>query len=115
MRLSIESFEPEEYLLFVGISDKGKILDQEICRQFFHLRAATGKSVEISERISERLNQNLMILKKEHLEHSSEMNNGYFIQEIEKMDRWSGRNWSRSGPGPGNHFCLTAYPFPCSP
>ncbi|RPI00911.1 MAG: DEAD/DEAH box helicase [Calditrichaeota bacterium] len=89
MRLSIESFEPEEYLLFVGISDKGKILDQEICRQFFHLRAATGKPVEISERISERLDQNLMILKKEHLEHSSEMNNGYFIQEIEKMDRWS--------------------------
>ena len=87
-RLIIETIEPEEYLILTGITDKGKELDQELLENFFLLHAAVGNSVELTPTTTklESLTQSRVQL---HLRQSADMNNRYFVQEIEKLDRWS--------------------------
>lgn len=88
-RLVIQSIDPEEYLILAGITDKGKPLDAEILEDFFLLRGAVSKSVEPSPSVLTRLESITLAHVQSHLKESAELNNRYFIQEVEKLDRWS--------------------------
>jgi superfamily II DNA or RNA helicase len=87
--LVIESFEAEEYLLIGGIDDKGKLMDQELCDNFFLLRGAVGKALELDEGIKTVLDKEIQSQVNEHVKRSTELNNGYFIKECDTLDRWA--------------------------
>jgi len=88
-RLVIESFETEEYLLLGGVDHKGKAMDEELCDKFFLLRGAVGKGLELPGEIQQQLDDELDKQVREYIQKSTELNNGYFIAECDKLDRWA--------------------------
>ncbi len=87
--LHIQSFEKEDYLLFAGFTDKGKLLDPELCESFFSLRAAAAPLANVPEPVHQRLQQTIEHAAAPQLQQSMEMNSEYFLQECEKLDRWA--------------------------
>ncbi|MDZ7370642.1 MAG: DEAD/DEAH box helicase [candidate division KSB1 bacterium] len=88
-RLVIESIETEEHLVAVGFTDKGKVIDAETLDQLFHLHATIRGSEEPSAKIARTLEGLTEASAATLLKSSAEKNNRYFIDEIEKLDRWS--------------------------
>jgi hypothetical protein len=87
-RLTIDSFDREEYLLFNALTDDGKSLDQETCEKLFHCEVVT----EPDELSTDQLGQ----LEKETERHaratvsrSLETNNKHFNEERERLERWA--------------------------
>jgi len=87
-RLTINSFDQEEYLLFNAVTDDGKTLDQETCEKLFNCEAVTAPA----ELTTEQLTQ----LEKETERHaratvsrSLETNNKHFGEERERLEKWA--------------------------
>jgi ERCC4-related helicase len=87
--LQINSFEKEDYLVFSGITDGGRELDQELCEKFFLLRGATSPIKQIDdkkcEKISSQIDKRIDAI--EGL--SQQINHKYFIEECDKLDQWA--------------------------
>lgn len=88
-RLEIHSFEPEEYLIFTGVTDRGKVLDQELCESFFQLRGAVAKRIELPAEQDKRLNAKTAEAVQTTVQRSAELNMTYFKDEIDKLNRWA--------------------------
>jgi len=88
-RLVIESFDREEYLILCGLTNDGKLLDQELCEKFFLLRGAVGKTLETPPDIEKLLQKETKDQVQAYVQQSTDLNNSYFIQECEKLDRWA--------------------------
>ncbi len=54
-RLTIDSFEQEDHLLFSAFTDSGKSLDQETCERMFHCSATYVPLDEVPESAKNRL------------------------------------------------------------
>lgn len=88
-KLTIDSFEREEYLLFNGFTDDGKQIDQEICEKLFQCK---GKVRKITSWPKEKHDQLLKDAKR-HAEAtislSLENNNKFFHEERERLEKWA--------------------------
>src|SRR6185437_665289 len=87
-RLTIESFDREEYLLFNAMTDDGKTLDQETCEKLFHCDATTAPAELFPVQLAQ--------LEKETERHaratvsrSLETNNKHFNEERERLEKWA--------------------------
>jgi hypothetical protein len=87
-RLTIESYEREEYLLFSGHDDSGAPLDQETMEKLFGL-SGTATSWAIPDRTTARLTEDAERHARATISRSLERNNAYFQAAREKLERWA--------------------------
>jgi hypothetical protein len=87
-KLSVESYELEEYLLFSGFTDEGKMLDQEACEKLFSCDASVVPS-SFNTVTSNRLTEECMRHASAMLSKSLESNNQYFNQARDRLEKWA--------------------------
>ncbi len=88
-KLTIESYEQEEYLLFSAFDEKGRTLDQEICEKLFNCKAHTEVNVTIPDAARQRLAAESERHVKATISRSLEQNNQHFNQAREKLEKWA--------------------------
>ncbi|MGH8191671.1 MAG: SNF2-related protein [Terriglobia bacterium] len=87
-KLSIQSLDTEEFLLFAGMTDGGEVLDEEICRKLLLLPAeVTGASDGAAPTEALVVLQGAEQAKKIKL--VEERNGKFFDEEVLKLDHWS--------------------------
>jgi hypothetical protein len=88
-RLVVETYEPEEYLLFSGFDDAGQTLESETIEKLFQC----GSRVEGDAAIPEAIAARLAAESKRHAEatisRSLESNSKHFQQAREKLEAWA--------------------------
>lgn len=86
---SLSSLEVEDHLVFAGVTDDGKVLDEAQCRRLFDLPGtAAGRAtppVLVETLLQERVAQR----RGELLEEMECKNSQWFDTEIDKLERWA--------------------------
>ena len=86
-KLTVDSFEKQEYLLFSALTDQGQSLDQETCEKLMATAATLQSSGELSQ--ASRLEQEAQRHAKATVAHALETNNAHFTEARDKLDRWA--------------------------
>lgn len=90
VRLTVTTFEAEDYVLLSGITDKGDSLDEDQCRRLFSLKAdVVNQSAEINSSTQEALSNLLRQKESEIFEDLTERNAAFFENEMLKLDAWA--------------------------
>jgi ERCC4-related helicase len=88
-RLTVHSFEMEEYLLFSAIDDNGRSVEHETCAKLFSLDAhALGRAVispEAERRLAAELEQHVRAT----VNRSLEANSRHFSAARERLEQWA--------------------------
>jgi len=91
-KLTVDSFEKQEYLLFSALTDAGQSLDQETCEKLM----ATPATLQVSGAANltdspqaARLQQEAKRHADATVAHALETNNAHFIEARDKLDRWA--------------------------
>ena len=87
-KLTVESFEREEFLLFSAFADAGQSLDQETCEKLFRCMAQTAPATATPE-AEDRLDREAKRHAQATIAGSLESNSQIFQQERERLDRWA--------------------------
>jgi hypothetical protein len=87
--LVIDSFEREEHLLFSGIDDNGKSLDQEILEKLFQCHAFSEPLPEAPSDIHGRLAAEAERHARATISRSLEQNNLHFQEARERLEKWA--------------------------
>lgn len=88
-RLTVTSFETEEYLLFSGTDEAGASLDQETCEKLFGIAATVRHLETLPGDIASRIEAGAKQAEKAALNRSLETNNEHFASAREKLERWA--------------------------
>lgn len=88
-RLSVDSYEHEEYLLFSGFTDDGAALDQETMEKLFLCGGRVVARSDIPEPQAQRLTAEAERHAKATLSRSLERNSRHFHEAREKLERWA--------------------------
>lgn len=88
-KLSVTTFETEEYLLFSGIDDNGRSIDQETFAKLFSVDAYVHPVELPQSLISDRLQAEADLHVKATLNRSLEANSKHFIAARERLERWA--------------------------
>lgn len=88
-KLTIDSFDREEHLLFSGFTDDGQTLDQEICDKLFQVEGEVLNTYDLSYNILERLIADNHQHAQSVIHRSSDQNNQYFKEEQAKLEKWA--------------------------
>lgn len=89
-KLTVDSFEKQEYLLFSAMSDKGQSLDQETCQKLMDTMAINEPdTVQMQSAASQRLQAEAKRHADATISHSLETNNQHFTEARDKLDRWA--------------------------
>ncbi len=88
-RLIIDSFEREEYLLFSGLDDEGRALDQETMEKMFHCEAKTEPLASVPSEVESRLAAEAERHVQATISRSLESNNRHFQEAREKLEKWA--------------------------
>jgi len=88
-RLVIDSFERDEYLLFSGIDDEGRALDQETMEKMFHCEAKAEPLASARADVESRLAAEAERHVQATISRSLEENNRHFQEAREKLERWA--------------------------
>jgi len=88
-RLTIESYEREEHLLFSGFTDDGAALDPETMEKLFQCGGCVTGTATIPDTVSQRLAAESERHAQATLSRSLEQNNKYFHEAREKLERWA--------------------------
>jgi predicted nucleic acid-binding Zn-ribbon protein len=88
-RLIVTSFETEEYLLFSGMDDAEKSLDQETCEKLFGIAASVHNLEILPGNVANRIEAGAKQAEKAALNRSLETNNSHFASAREKLERWA--------------------------
>ncbi len=87
--LVIDSFDKEEYLLFSGLTDEGRSLEQETCEKLFQCEAVVvGPTVPATD-IGAKLHQATLVRKDGEIHRSLDANNRLFREECDRIERWA--------------------------
>lgn len=86
--LEVETFEKENFLIFSGITEDGKILDDDICRRIFNIN-----NVKLGDCVTIENLKKLESIYAQQLERVIgkvlEKNNEFFDLEMEKLEKWA--------------------------
>ncbi|MEQ3636470.1 SNF2-related protein [Alcanivorax sp.] len=88
-RLTIESFETEEYLLFSGIDDDGRSLDNETCTKLFNVAAEDIGKIELPADVEKRVADELAQHQRATANRSLEANSQHFNAARERLEQWA--------------------------
>ena len=86
-KMTVESFETEDYLIFSAVTDKGEALDAEQCSRLFSIPAQVS---DLKNQITdEKLNSLYEQDKIKIIDDISERNSKNFETEMDKLDYWA--------------------------
>lgn len=89
-KLTVDSFEKQEYLLFSAMTDQGKSLDQETCQKLMETVATTSDDpAQIDQNVVQRLQAEADRHAEATIARSLETNNKHFIEARDRLDRWA--------------------------
>ena len=88
-RLTVESFDTEEYLLFSGVDDDGRSLDHETCAKLFNVDAATLDLDAIGQQTEKRLAAETEQHIRATVNRSLEANSQHFNVARERLEQWA--------------------------
>ena len=88
-KLKIDSIDTVEKLVFSAVADDGSTLDQQQCERLMLIPAAQGGIVSIDGSILDKIKQAEQSATTLHLEDAQRLNEEYFNDEQEKLDRWA--------------------------
>jgi hypothetical protein len=89
-KLTVDSFEKQEYLLFSAMTDQGKSLDQETCEKLMDTAASPAPdAVQLPSAIVQRLRAEAKRHADATVAHALETNNHHFTEARDKLDRWA--------------------------
>lgn len=88
-KVSIDSFENEEYLFFTGFLDDGTPLDEDTLTKLFRLNTIEKNVDSIDKTILERLIKDASLYGKKIIIQSEERNNQLLNDEIDKINKWA--------------------------
>ena len=90
VKLTIDSADSEDFLLFSAITDEGQMLEQEQVERMFSLPADVSDiSRSVSEENQRVLKENLDKSKSAIIDEISSRNAAFFDEEITKLDAWA--------------------------
>jgi adenine-specific DNA-methyltransferase len=85
-KLTVQSFDTEEFLIFAARADDGRTLDDETCRKLMLLPAVQEGPAKDAEPDLAALREAEV---KTRLQQVEERNGRFFDEEVLKLDRWS--------------------------
>ncbi len=88
-KLTIDSFEQEEYLLFSGFDNERHPIDQETCEKLFSCEGESGQIVTLPGLIAERLQAEAKQHAEAAIRLSLEQKSKYFNEAREKLEKWA--------------------------
>ena len=88
-RVTVDSYESEEFLLFSGFADEGQALDQETMEKLFLCAGSVGTEVVIASATESRLSREAERHAAATLSRSLEANSRHFHEAREKLERWA--------------------------
>jgi superfamily II DNA or RNA helicase len=88
-KLAVTTFETEEYLLFSGIDDNGRSIDQEACAKLFSVGAGVYSIDMPAHSIADRLQAEADQHVKATLNRSLDANNKHFAAARDRLERWA--------------------------
>ena len=89
-KLTVDSYERQEYLLFSAITSLGESLDQEVCEKLMSCTAEVESSpVLLLHDFQSRLNAASSRHKQATISQSLESNNKHFNEAREKLEKWA--------------------------
>lgn len=89
-KLTVDSFEKQEYLLFSAMNDQGKSLDQETCEKLMESFARTDiDALQLPTAIVQRLQAEAKRHASATISSALETNNQHFIEARDRLDRWA--------------------------
>lgn len=88
-KLSVETFEREERLIFNGVSDMGEILDEELSNKLLYIEALESKNRAINSLPKHIIEERKKILLSKHKSEIESKNMEYFDEQEEKLDAWA--------------------------
>ena len=90
-RLSIDSYEREEYLLFSGFDESGLSLDQETMEKLFNCAGQIARDSDgtFPAAVRQRLEGETERHSRAAVSRSLEQNNAHFNEAREKLERWA--------------------------
>jgi hypothetical protein len=89
-KLSVDSFEKQEYLLFSAMTDQGDSLDQETCEKLMACQAMLAdEAVQLGDAMQTRLQAEGQRHAQATVAQSLEANNKHFTEARDKLDRWA--------------------------
>lgn len=89
--LIVESFDREEYLLFSGVTDDGKSLDQESLEKLFNCNGKLGgpSAPDLDPGTAARLDQESTRHRAATISKSLEANSKHFQEERDRLEQWA--------------------------
>ncbi len=88
-RMTVDSYEREEYLLFSGFTDSGAALDQETMEKLFSCSTSVIGAAVVPEFQATRLAAESEQHARATLSRSLEQNSRHFNEAREKLERWA--------------------------
>ncbi len=88
-RLTVESYEAEEYLLFSGVTDGGRPLDQETMEKLFLCGATWDDDGSVPKAVDQQLAADAERHSAATISRSLEANNKHFQEARERLERWA--------------------------
>lgn len=88
-RLTIDSFDREEYLLFSATDANGRSLDQETCQKLFHCTAEVADASDLPAELTERLKKEADRHAEATIARSLEGSNALFNEERDRLEKWA--------------------------
>lgn len=90
VRLTVTTFDAEDYVLLSGVTDRGEQLDEDQCRRLFSLKAnVSSKAQEVPPNIQTSLTDLLKRKEVSIFEDLTERNVSFFEGEMLKLDSWA--------------------------
>ncbi len=87
--LVLDAFDRQEYLLFSGVSDDGRSLDQETCEKMFYCEGMVSGVVSPDAPTAVRLHAEAEQHRQAAVTKSLETGNKYFLEECERIELWA--------------------------
>jgi len=87
--LSVDALEREEHVIFSAVTDDGKPVDHDVCRQFFKLKGRIGEAVPLPSETESRLTALYEKSRAITLSEVTERHRQYFEDEMEKLELWA--------------------------
>lgn len=87
-KLTIKSFEKDEYLLFNALEDSGAVVHPEVCEKLFDC-VATVKSISLPDERKFQLATDSHIHADATITAAMERNNSFYKEECERLFRWA--------------------------
>lgn len=88
-KLKIDSISTLEKLIFTACADDGSILDQEQCQKLMMIPATISKIAGSNHELLKKIEENRQALIRQNLDEAKALNERYFIEEQDKLDRWA--------------------------